>query len=1156
MRWCLLIPIVVLSLFLCDAKAQELPITHFTPDSEVNALPSAMVTYVHQDRQGFIWFAVYSSGLVRYDGVRMELFDQQDGLDDLGIWQILEDHSGYLWVASHGGVAVSEKPLSDFSVGSRVRFVTDINGQEIYNQALTQNQLALDTQGRILIGTSGQGIIRYQINEYSKLLVEQISTDLNSERALAVTSLLADRDGGFYASFEDGSLYHVNGNQPRLLYSATGLDESSNINSMFLDAEDNIWGYRQNGEILFLKKDSGSLQTVAKTLPANITSITSVSDQTIWAVNSTSGITKLNKSNQSIAGSYTRVNGLLSNNAFQAMEDREGNVWIAQSGGLSKLRYNYQAYENFSASSNIGERPVLPTARVNTVMVAEDELSPCRIWVGTEGGATCIFNDGTSQYITKDDGLTGNWVNGLAKDDVGRLWVATTQGLNGIAFPGQPLVVGAVIEKRLYLRGTLVTLFSVPNTPPFIAAENLDIFNAARNSYEKSAWFPGLRSLFGVVNNRIYSFDMESGLPSTLFKSVAFDGDGYLWVGTLDQGIYRSNRPISVDALEEIEQLQSEKIIFNRFWANENEAPTNHIEKMRWYNGAMWIGTQMGLFKVDPASRAVLKHFNLETGLPANNTVSFDFSDKSENLWVGTNRGLVEINPVDGEVLQTITRQDGLIDNEVWLYGSVKTDSRGSVYYGTANGLTVFHPDLNKSNDTPPVLNLISADVSYQSEGKNEATFEYAALSFGNVSQVRYQTRLLGYDDNWSLPSADVRLRYTNLPAYFWAKKYTLEIMATNESGISSDSSLVYTFYIEPAWWLTWWAFLGYIFGFGFILFVADRFQRARLIQKERDAARLREAELIAETATARSKTAEAQAKVLEKENERKALELEKARELEIAYHELQSAQKQLIQAEKMASLGRLSTGIAHEIKNPLNFINNFAEVSGELVEELVDAIETNNKEEIIFLMETLKHNTSKIEEHGKKADSIVRSMMQHARGSKSTFELFDLNDLIDKYVNLAYQGKKNQVQNFYVEVKMFLDPDLRPVKVVGQEISQVLLNIIGNSLDAVWGLKTKKNGDYDPEITIATSQKDNYAEIRISDNGPGIPEEIREKVFEPFFTTKPTGEGTGLGLSLSYDIITQGHNGALWFENMAEGGVTFIITLQNPPIGEQGLDG
>jgi signal transduction histidine kinase len=512
---------------------------------------------------------------------------------------------------------------------------------------------------------------------------------------------------------------------------------------------------------------------------------------------------------------------------------------------------------------------------------------------------------------------------------------------------------------------------------------------------------------------------------------------------------------------------------------------------------------------------------------------------------VGTNQGLSEVNPQTGTVLKTVTRQDGLVDNEVWYYGSVDISSEGIVYYGTAKGVSIYDPAKDYRNEEPPVVRIESVQTEDDQNERNQFTFEYSALSFGNERGLQYQTRLIGFSDEWSQMKTDTRINYTNLPAVFFPKEYIFEVRAINESNISSGEPARYSFLVSPPPVLQWWAFLIYLVIFIFGVFAVDRFQRARLLKQEREAAHLRETELKAETAIARSKVAEVQAKALQAENDLKVAELEKARELESAYHELKNTQTRLIQAEKMASLGRLSTGIAHEIKNPLNFINNFAELSSELVDELIEAVEENDTEEIDFILSSLRLNAEKIEEHGKRADSIVRSMMQHSRGGDSEVVESDLNKLIEEYADLAYHGRQVQNNELNVTVIQDLDSSLKPIDLMAQKVGQVLQNLIENAIDSVWSYsKEKGDDDFKPTIEIQSKRIDDRVVVRIADNGPGIPEVNRERIFEPFFTTKPTGEGTGLGLSISYDIITQMHNGKLEIEESDMGGALFVVTL------------
>jgi len=244
---------------------------------------------------------------------------------------------------------------------------------------------------------------------------------------------------------------------------------------------------------------------------------------------------------------------------------------------------------------------------------------------------------------------------------------------------------------------------------------------------------------------------------------------------------------------------------------------------------------------------------------------------------------------------------------------------------------------------------------------------------------------------------------------------------------------------------------------------------------------------------------------------------------------ELQATQKQLVQSEKMASLGELTAGIAHEIQNPLNFVNNFAEVNTELIDELETEANKGNLEEVKLLAKDIKENESKINFHGKRADAIVKSMLQHSRKSSGQKELTDINALCDEYLRLSYHGLRAKDKSFNAEFDTQFDTTLAPINVVPQDIGRVILNLINNGFYAVNERQKKdKDSGYKPRVTLTTRQEGNQVVIEVADNGTGMPDQVKEKIFQPFFTTKPTGEGTGLGLSLSYDIVTKGHGGAM----------------------------
>jgi signal transduction histidine kinase len=257
---------------------------------------------------------------------------------------------------------------------------------------------------------------------------------------------------------------------------------------------------------------------------------------------------------------------------------------------------------------------------------------------------------------------------------------------------------------------------------------------------------------------------------------------------------------------------------------------------------------------------------------------------------------------------------------------------------------------------------------------------------------------------------------------------------------------------------------------------------------------------------------------------------------LQDALNNLKSTQNQLIHAEKMASLGELTAGIAHEIQNPLNFVNNFSELNKELIDEQLEEMEKGDFEEAKELAQMMKANGEKINHHGKRADAIVKGMLAHSRTSSGEKVETDINAIADEYLRLSYHGLRAKDHNFNADFKTDFDPNLPKVNVIPQDIGRVLLNLINNAFQACVEVE-------EPFVQVATRKTENGIQISVSDNGPGIPENIKDKIFQPFFTTKPTGQGTGLGLSLSYDII-KAHGGSLSISSKTDDSTIFIIHL------------
>ncbi|MFN0014333.1 MAG: ATP-binding protein [Saprospiraceae bacterium] len=351
--------------------------------------------------------------------------------------------------------------------------------------------------------------------------------------------------------------------------------------------------------------------------------------------------------------------------------------------------------------------------------------------------------------------------------------------------------------------------------------------------------------------------------------------------------------------------------------------------------------------------------------------------------------------------------------------------------------------------------------------------------------------------------------------------------------------------YIAPSFYETYDGYFGtaegfsvlWLIGFGTYAFIQNNKERK---QRRKEEEQIRAAE---------ARKAELEHLVVARTTELTA----QKEELEKALAELKSAQTQLIHSEKMASLGELTAGIAHEIQNPLNFVNNFSELSLELAQEMKEAVEKPEMDTalVLDLANDLAQNQEKINHHGKRAANIVTAMLQHSRTSTGKKETTDLNALADEYLRLSYHGLRAKNSTFNASMVTDFDPAVGMVEVIPQDMGRVLLNLINNAFHAVLQRQQDYGQDlsglknlYTPTVTVSTKKADNQIIIKVKDNGTGIPDDVKARIFQPFFTTKPTGQGTGLGLSLAYDIVVKGHGGALEVESTEGAGTEFVITL------------
>jgi signal transduction histidine kinase len=446
---------------------------------------------------------------------------------------------------------------------------------------------------------------------------------------------------------------------------------------------------------------------------------------------------------------------------------------------------------------------------------------------------------------------------------------------------------------------------------------------------------------------------------------------------------------------------------------------------------------------------------------------------------------------------------------------------------GDLNGYYTFFPDKVKTNPIPPKIVFTGLGINGKmvipgsnsplevpieqakkiilNYDQNNISIDFAGIHYSSPEYNRHRYMLENLDTNWHETYSQKTASYFNVQP----GEYIFRVKATNSDGVESEKDL--KIIINPPWWKSGWAYG--LFGLAVLscLFMFDRIQRKRIISRER-------------------------------ENNRK-IEIAHAKEIEKAYNNLKTTQTQLIQSEKMASLGELTAGIAHEIQNPLNFVNNFSEVNKELIHEALQSIKTGNSQAAALLLATLEENEDKIIHHGRRADAIVKGMLQHSRASTGQKELTNINAVADECLRLSYHALRAKDKSFKATLKTDFDENIGNIPLVPQDIVRVFVNLFNNGFYATWEKAKEGIQGYEATVSVMTKKVNTKVEVRIKDNGNGIPQKVFDKIFQPFFTTKPAGQGTGLGLSMSYDII-KAHGGEIKVETKQGEGTDFVVEL------------
>jgi signal transduction histidine kinase/ligand-binding sensor domain-containing protein len=751
-------------------SAQELPFTHFTTD---DLLPSASVQKIIQDHEGFIWLGFFSTGVARYDGRTMESYGVGDGIADPTVREIVEDRSHRLWIGTEAGLVVSEKPLDDYAPGERVRFVA--NG--LTRSRMRRNCVVAAPDGWVWAGTQ-DGIMRYRFHGTQ---LESQTIDLGAiESPVAALAMLVRRDGSLLVSLAAGSIVSVD-RDGKVQQVVTQSEPATGALAETPDGT--LWGGMVNGAVWRL--ENGAPKIVNHDLAERIVALLVTRANELWAASLGSGVVRIDLRDPSRPPVVLRrTNGFLSRTLWSMVEDREGNLWFGQNGGLSRLRRGYRAFHAWTARTS----PALPDPATFAVLPLADAM-----WVGTGAGLAKMTGENVRTYRTTE-GLHSDQVYALANDADGTIWVATSAGVNSVSRDG------VVISHGL---DTTYAIWSAEATPPLSHSRS----ESGGAASALQTCFAGVYGVACTSNGNWFRFGRESGLSPAGATSVAFDDDGRLWVGSPDQGLFRSATRLSP-------ALPRPKFV--RVWNRENGAPSDSIRSLLFHDGKLWIGTGAGL--------SVFGGETVFQGRPA-----IGMTAAGTRIWVSNNAGLVEVDARTQRPVSHVSKADGLLDDEAWAYGPIATDAKGRIYLGTPRGLSVFDPALRETNTLAPVVRLRRIARGPD----NDIDFEYAALTFGDESRVRYRTRLGGFDRDWSDETADAKIRYTNLPAYLFTRRYDFAVRARNADGVWSEP-LSYRFTVASPPWLRWWAVLAYLVVIVAAAWAINRWRMRQLQRKNR----------------------------------------------------------------------------------------------------------------------------------------------------------------------------------------------------------------------------------------------------------------------------------------------------------------------------------
>ncbi|AVR45402.1 hypothetical protein C7S20_09030 [Christiangramia fulva] len=1048
-----------------------------------------------KDKEGMLWIGT-TNGLARYDSENIEMYGSEQGLNITRLTGLMVDSKGRIWVANNERLMVLDlKKKLIFEIFNR------FGETPIYG-------LMEDKEDRVWAGDIATG---YSIIDFDKKSVKYLDESneikppflkpfqdkegliwLTSRSGVNIIDLKERKNYRLSGDYLKSPVYDINQGPSKRIWITNGT-RISGINKkdheiislppekdtlqisalVYEDSRGIVWSVNLKG---IAKKYSPDLSSFEKFIfdssdePKIYFPILEDREGQIWITALNGGLFRININNGR-PGNFTMEDGLGANQVWSTLHTRDGKTWIGTYNGIDVYDRDKKEIKHFGAEIGL-RNPRFPR-------LIEDSTG--RIWAtGNAQGVSIIDPKKESiQFLTHDQGLKTDTIGRIAKGSNGKMWIGGAKGvLMTVDVEGQ--------ETKFYGLKDIKDGFNY-----FVESDN-----------ENNIWVSwrdvGLQKI-DIENDQSYFLTTSEGLASNNIYAIAFDKDNNAWISG-EQGLQFLNR--------------DQDSIYN--FTTDQGLAANDVFDVAVNDGKTYAGTSKGFNILKKIKSSItgedywdVKTIDVKQGLNfldvAQGSMSFD---EKNRLWAG----------VENQILTVIDEvKDYTTAPRTYITSINITDKRKE--FNTGGYLdqhrqdfdTIWNPDresftivgnTEKGKDAQNEMEWKDLYGPYQlpselrlTHDQNYLSFSYNSLNYDNPDEVSYRYFLEGIDKTWSpITFKTTSESYRDLPP----GDYTFKVRSKGYNNIWSEPA-EFSFSIIPPWWKTWWAYL--LYGLVSIAILYSIMQyRSQWLKKEN--------------------------RVLEERVSERTAQLQKS------IHDLENTQAQLIQSEKMASLGELTAGIAHEIQNPLNFVNNFSEVNSELIEELRNE---KNKEEALRdkaleeeLLTDISENEKKIRHHGQRADAIVKGMLQHSRNSSAEKELTDINKLADEYLRLSYHGLRAKDKTFNAGMKTEFDETLPKIYVAPQDIGRVILNLINNAFYAVTDKKRRTNDPgYEPTVIVSTRQNDKFIEIDIQDNGYGIPEEVKEKIFQPFFTTKPSGQGTGLGLSLSYDIVKM-HGGIL----------------------------